>query len=352
MRLTKTFPASYSVKDDGDAGWEIEGYASVFESDAPDAYGDIVFKGAFAKTIKERVPAGKVRFFFDHSQVLGVPLSVEEDDTGLKVRARISKTTLGHDVRTLLADGAISDLSIGYDLVGDKNEPNTHGGLNLREVRLFEFSLVGLGAQDEAMVGAVKSMRDEQVALRAELANLRKAIPEPPEKPPEENGMEIEVGSFVSWGSDSEDAPIGKVVSLHTDGPVPDIEAEVEGTEDEPAAKIQVYEKGGADGDGWKPTEKHVGHKVSTLTVVEKPEAEEDPGKAAEDVPAEDEEGEAPEVPTAAEVRAALKTLQALVDAYEEPSKDTLGQDNEPPKDNDAELEKSLRAELDAMKSI
>ena len=350
MRLTKTFPASYSVKDDGDAGWEIEGYASVFGTE-PDAYGDIVFKNAFAKTIKERVPAGKVRFFYEHGQVLGVPLSIEEDDTGLKVRARISKTTLGHDVRTLLADGAISDLSIGYDLIGDKNEPNSTGGINIREARLFEFSLVGLGAQDEAMIANVKALTSEQAAIRAELANLRKAIPDPPKD--EEKPMDIKVDDWVSWGSDSEDAPIGKVVSLHTDGPVPDVEGDLEGTEEEPAAKIQVYEKSEDSESGWKPTDKHVGHKVSTLTVVEEPEiadADEE-GKAAEDVPADEEEES--EAPSAAEVRAALKTLQALVDAYEEPSKDTLAEDSEPPsKDGDEEADKALHAELDAMKSL
>lgn len=73
-------------------------------------------------------------------------------------------------------------------------------------------------------------------------------------------------------------------------------------------------------------------------------------GKAAEDVPGDEGESEAP---SAAEVRAALKTLQALVDAYEEPeSSSTPDEDSEPPKHDDAEAEKAIRAELDAMKSL
>jgi hypothetical protein len=63
---------------------------------------------------------------------------------------------------------------------------------------------------------------------------------------PEEEDAEIDEGDFVTWDTDEDDDTdgIGEVVSVHDDGLVPDVDNaddEVEGTPDEPAARVRVY---------------------------------------------------------------------------------------------------------------
>lgn len=69
----------------------------------------------------------------------------------------------------------------------------------------------------------------------------------------------VKTGDMVSWNSSGGSAS-GKVVRVISSGKinVPDSSFSIEGTEDDPAALIQLYRDG-------KPTETKVGHKVSTL---------------------------------------------------------------------------------------
>lgn len=70
---------------------------------------------------------------------------------------------------------------------------------------------------------------------------------------------EIGKGDMVSWNSSGGTAT-GKVIRIVREGKinVPDSSFEITGTEDDPAALIQLYRDG-------KPTETKVGHKVATL---------------------------------------------------------------------------------------
>jgi hypothetical protein len=69
----------------------------------------------------------------------------------------------------------------------------------------------------------------------------------------------VSVGDRVSWNSSGGTAE-GKVLRIERSGKinVPDSSFEIEGSEDDPAALIVLYRDG-------KPTDKKVGHKVSTL---------------------------------------------------------------------------------------
>jgi hypothetical protein len=77
--------------------------------------------------------------------------------------------------------------------------------------------------------------------------------------PPVEKANSVKQGDMVSWNSSGGTAR-GKVVRVISSGKinVPDSSFSIEGTEDDPAALIQLYRDG-------KPTETKVGHKVSTL---------------------------------------------------------------------------------------
>jgi len=71
--------------------------------------------------------------------------------------------------------------------------------------------------------------------------------------------VSVKSGDMVSWNSSGGKAQ-GKVVRVISSGKinVPDSSFSIEGSEDDPAALIQLYRDG-------KPTETKVGHKVSTL---------------------------------------------------------------------------------------
>jgi hypothetical protein len=71
--------------------------------------------------------------------------------------------------------------------------------------------------------------------------------------------LSVSTGDMVSWNS-SGGMATGKIVRIVREGKinVPDSSFEIEGTEDDPAALIQLYREG-------KPTDTKVGHKVSTL---------------------------------------------------------------------------------------
>lgn len=67
----------------------------------------------------------------------------------------------------------------------------------------------------------------------------------------------INNGSFVSWSGGS-----GRVDLIVTNGTVPGVDGDTEGTADSPAARVVVYEK---NGDTWKASSRKVGAKVATL---------------------------------------------------------------------------------------
>lgn len=117
----------------------FSGYASIFGN--VDDGGDIVEPGAFTKTIAEGV--GRVKILALHNDTwlpIGKPVELREDSRGLYLKAKISDTSMGKDIKVLLRDGVLNELSIGYDpVVFDYDE---NGIRHLREVKLWEVSIV------------------------------------------------------------------------------------------------------------------------------------------------------------------------------------------------------------------
>ena len=151
--IYKAFP--FEVKEVDDETGTFTGYASVFNN--LDDGGDIVMPGAFKKTIAERFERIKVVWQHDWHNPIGKPLEMLEDAHGLNVKALISDTSLGRDVRTLMRDGVINELSIGYDIVKDSwaDLDGTRAHL-LNELRLYEFSPVTLAMNAQAVITGVK----------------------------------------------------------------------------------------------------------------------------------------------------------------------------------------------------
>lgn len=81
-----------------------------------------------------------------------------------------------------------------------------------------------------------------------------------------EKASKLKRGDSVSWNSSGGTAR-GKITKIITSGSeqVPNSSFKITGTPEDPGALIRVYAK---DGDGYKPTDTIVGHKLSTLTKI------------------------------------------------------------------------------------
>lgn len=145
---TKAFPAEFKVDFEGRS---FTGYASTFGN--VDLGGDRVHAGAFAKTIQER--GNRVKVLWQHSRFdpIGKPVRLEEDLKGLITETKVSDTTLGRDVLTLMADGVVDQLSIGYDVVKFGYDGDVR---DLLELRLIEYSPVTFAMNEEAVILGVK----------------------------------------------------------------------------------------------------------------------------------------------------------------------------------------------------
>ena len=156
-----------------DGGWEIAGYASTFGGE-PDAYGDVIVKGAFAESIAKR----PTKFLFEHAEPIGKQLEIREDDTGLWGRWSIVDTQAGTDAYKLAKAGVLDSLSIGYVTLDADYDAN--GVRLLKKVDLFEVSAVAIPANRNAVITAVKSFADQsedvQVAVREWLERTRAGL--------------------------------------------------------------------------------------------------------------------------------------------------------------------------------
>ena len=152
---------SLEVKAVGEEG-QIEGYGAVFGN--RDSYGHIMVKGAFTETLKGRKP----KMLWQHNMLdpIGSWDEYAEDERGLYMKGRIAiKSTKGRDAYELVKAGAIDGLSIGYVT---KDYEMEGGARLLKEVDLFETSLVTMPANAAAMVTSVKNadVRDIEAAFR------------------------------------------------------------------------------------------------------------------------------------------------------------------------------------------
>jgi len=147
------------LKADGDAR-TVEGLGSVFHN--TDQGGDVVLPGAFAKSLAKRSPA----MLWQHKSeaVIGVWDEVRETPEGLFVKGRILNTALGNDAYELARHGALKGMSIGY-ATKDSETDRKSGVRRLKELELFEVSLVTFPMNDQALISRVKTKPADERAL-------------------------------------------------------------------------------------------------------------------------------------------------------------------------------------------
>ena len=165
VKLLSLAETKLSLPDDKTG--TIVGYASVFGG--VDSYRDTVVPGAYTRSLNEWKGKGYPLPMIDEhwGATIGKWTELEEDSAGLRVKGEL---TPGHqrasDMLASLRHGAVSGLSIGYRA---RDAENTADGRRvLKDIDLFEISVVTMPADDRARVDGVKAVAAIETLADAE----------------------------------------------------------------------------------------------------------------------------------------------------------------------------------------
>jgi len=164
-------------------GLTLEGYAAVFnewtEIDSWEGtFKERIAPGAFRRTLGQRTPILQ----FDHgthpligSLPLGVFTSINEDEHGLRVKARLSDNWLVQPIRDAIRDGAITGMSFRFRVIKDQwsKGRDKMAERTINEVALYEAGPVVFPAYEQTTVGVrsreiLTALNDPEI--RVELA--------------------------------------------------------------------------------------------------------------------------------------------------------------------------------------
>lgn len=124
--------------DDGDE-FVIEGYAAVFDSLSEDLGGwrEKIKRGAFRKRLND-----DVRLLVNHdpnlllARTTNQTLTLNEDQTGLRIHAEVAPTQAGRDLRVLIERGDLTQMSFAF-IVGEAEWDETDDGTLVRTITQF-----------------------------------------------------------------------------------------------------------------------------------------------------------------------------------------------------------------------
>lgn len=166
--LTKSNPA-HNVKagpEDGLGEGEFIVYPSTFIK-TPDSYGDIVAPGAFKDDIEAWKASGNsLPGLFGHRMddpdfYVAYAKDMGEDEHGWWVKGEFDlESPKGRQVYRLVKGRRLNQLSFAYDVIDQKSVdlPDGVKANELRKLKVYEFSFVPIGANQDTSVVAVKSI--------------------------------------------------------------------------------------------------------------------------------------------------------------------------------------------------
>lgn len=168
------------IKGTDDAAGSFVGFASTYGN--VDRDNDRVERGAFTKTLKENGGEVPLLWFHDMAQPLG-GAKIEDTNRGLKAKGFLNLAIAkAAEVYALLkpTEGfkkpVISALSIGYQAV---KSDWVEGVRVLKEIKLFEVSLVTVPANPKATISRVKEHQADEMILAkivSELADIKATL--------------------------------------------------------------------------------------------------------------------------------------------------------------------------------
>jgi len=288
----KTARAQFKAVTDAPLG-TFEAIVSVFGN--VDLGGDRVMPGAFAKTLEawsasgDRIPVIWSHDWDDPMSHIGYVEQAEERPEGLWVKAvlDVDNNPRASYVARLLKERRVREFSFGYfaeafDVVEDAD----FGAVReLTQIDLFEVGPTLLGMNPETVLleaasavsgskaGRVLSAKNEQALAQARdlinevLTSVRDE--KSAAKSRKATADEVAEGVFVRWDSSGGTAQ-GRIEHVMTEGVlgVPGSDFQLTATPEDPALLIRIF-RPVQDGDGWEETETLVGHRASTVRVID-----------------------------------------------------------------------------------
>lgn len=165
-----TVAAIKAGPDDGLEEGRFTAYASVFGN--VDSYGDVVVKGAFSEDLRRWKESGNpIPLLFGHQMSdpdfnLGYVAEAVEDDHGLLVTAVLDlENPKAAQVYRMLKGRRVNQMSFAYDVEDSARATLDGRDVNeLRRLKVFEVSVVTIGANQETEILAVKAATGALIA--------------------------------------------------------------------------------------------------------------------------------------------------------------------------------------------
>jgi HK97 family phage prohead protease len=101
-----------------------------------------------------------VKLFYGHEMPIGKVLTGRDTEAGFEITAKVSETSLGNDVLTLMRDGALNKFSVGFVPVEQTRDGNT---ITRTKVALKEVSIVSMPAFASASITEVREEAAEPI---------------------------------------------------------------------------------------------------------------------------------------------------------------------------------------------
>lgn len=160
-RLWAPFRLEHFAEEGAERG-TFSGWATVYGVTVDAFIPTVIEPGAFSDSIADAEAMRRVRILYQHDpeRPIGRPLELRDDQRGIFIRGRISLTQDGRDALTLLRDGVVDEMSIGFsseewemEAGRDRTEPLRR----LTKASLKEVSIVTWGANAKAKILTVNS---------------------------------------------------------------------------------------------------------------------------------------------------------------------------------------------------
>lgn len=141
-------------------------------------YGQIYDLGYYRERFEPgSVDATDAVLVYQHAEPIGTITATRETDAGLEIDAHISETSRGDEVYTLVKDGVLKSMSIGFELL-DSREDVVDGVpvSTVTKARAIEFSVVLNPAYSDAKINEVRSTDNNKETRMSEITDLQAQI--------------------------------------------------------------------------------------------------------------------------------------------------------------------------------
>lgn len=154
---------------------------AISKFDNRDAADDIVRKGAFLKTFKEG--GNRIKHVLDHElkyqSVVGLPIKMYETDSHAVVESKLNlekqlAKDLFSDYKFFADNGKTLEHSYMYEVIKDMKNEDIRGQ-DIAEVKMYEYSTVALGCNEDTPLIDLKSLKNQGEVL-ASIESLTKHL--------------------------------------------------------------------------------------------------------------------------------------------------------------------------------